>query len=104
MRPIVQISLDLTSIDEALETAALALRAGVDWLEEILALGGGMGDNLSCTDMIAAAKWLGDLGCDFVIHHLPKLYPIFFRQQNTYQFPQHFLHKSYRDNYRHKRL
>lgn len=31
--PIVQISLDLTSIDEALETAALALRAGVDWLE-----------------------------------------------------------------------
>ena len=33
MRPIVQISLDPTSIDEALETAALALRAGVDWLE-----------------------------------------------------------------------
>ena len=33
MRPIVQISLDLTSIDEALETAEMALRAGVDWLE-----------------------------------------------------------------------
>ncbi|MEM7381902.1 MAG: orotidine 5'-phosphate decarboxylase / HUMPS family protein [Bacteroidota bacterium] len=33
MRPIVQISLDLTSIDEALETAAIALKAGVDWLE-----------------------------------------------------------------------
>jgi 3-hexulose-6-phosphate synthase len=33
MKPIVQISLDLTNIDEALETAALALRAGVDWLE-----------------------------------------------------------------------
>ncbi len=33
MRPIVQISLDLTNIDEALETASLALRAGVDWLE-----------------------------------------------------------------------
>lgn len=33
MRPIVQISLDLTDIDEALETATLALRAGVDWLE-----------------------------------------------------------------------
>lgn len=32
-KPLVQISLDLTSIDEALETAALALRAGVDWLE-----------------------------------------------------------------------
>ncbi|NLT70793.1 MAG: D-arabino 3-hexulose 6-phosphate aldehyde lyase [Verrucomicrobiaceae bacterium] len=33
MKPIVQISLDLTYIDEALETAALAMRAGVDWLE-----------------------------------------------------------------------
>ena len=33
MKPIVQISLDLTSIDEAVETAELALRAGVDWLE-----------------------------------------------------------------------
>jgi len=33
MRPIVQISLDLTSISEALETAQMAIRAGVDWLE-----------------------------------------------------------------------
>ncbi len=33
MRPIVQISLDLTSIEEAIQTAELALRAGVDWLE-----------------------------------------------------------------------
>jgi len=33
VQPIVQISLDLTRIDEALETAALAVRAGVDWLE-----------------------------------------------------------------------
>ncbi len=33
MPPIVQISLDLTGIDEALSTAATALRAGVDWLE-----------------------------------------------------------------------
>lgn len=33
MKPIVQISLDLTNIDEALETAAMALRAGVNWLE-----------------------------------------------------------------------
>src|SRR5262249_12512434 len=31
--PIVQISLDLTSLDEALETAAVAVDAGVDWLE-----------------------------------------------------------------------
>ena len=33
MKPIVQISLDLTTIEEALETAELAMRAGVDWLE-----------------------------------------------------------------------
>src|SRR6202046_5024752 len=33
MDTIVQISLDLTSIPEALETARLAIRAGVDWLE-----------------------------------------------------------------------
>src|SRR6187549_1481417 len=31
--PIVQISLDLTNIDEALDTAAIAVEAGVDWLE-----------------------------------------------------------------------
>ena len=33
MDTIVQISLDLTSISEALETAHLAMRSGVDWLE-----------------------------------------------------------------------
>lgn len=33
MKTIVQISLDIVNIPEALETAALALRAGVDWLE-----------------------------------------------------------------------
>jgi 3-hexulose-6-phosphate synthase len=33
MKPIVQISLDVVSIDEALSTAEMALRAGVDWLE-----------------------------------------------------------------------
>jgi 3-hexulose-6-phosphate synthase len=32
-RPIVQISLDLTTIDEALDQARKAVRAGVDWLE-----------------------------------------------------------------------
>ena len=31
--PIVQLSLDLTSIEEALDTAAIAVEAGVDWLE-----------------------------------------------------------------------
>src|ERR1700752_5189636 len=138
MKPIVQISLDLTNIDEALETAALAMRAGVDWLEAgtpfILAEGlhgvkrlrevfpgvpivadlktmdGGyleammmakagathivvmaraheetlkcvvkagrdhgvkvMGDNLGCPDMIAGARMIEDLGCDFVVHHV----------------------------------
>lgn len=33
MKPVVQISLDIIDIDEALETAAMAMRAGVDWLE-----------------------------------------------------------------------
>ncbi len=33
MKTIVQISLDLTNIEEALETAEMAMRAGVDWLE-----------------------------------------------------------------------
>ena len=33
MQPIVQISLDVTTIEEAIQTAELALRAGVDWLE-----------------------------------------------------------------------
>jgi 3-hexulose-6-phosphate synthase len=31
--PIVQLSLDLTSLDEALDTAAIGVDAGVDWLE-----------------------------------------------------------------------
>src|SRR4051795_10700353 len=138
MRTIVQISLDIIDINEALETASLAIRAGVDWLEAgtpfILAFGmvgvaalrkefpkvpivadlktmdGGyleaemmakagathvvvmaraneetikcvvragkdynikvMGDNLGCNDMIAAAKMLEDLGCNYVIHHI----------------------------------
>ncbi|SHM74635.1 3-hexulose-6-phosphate synthase / 6-phospho-3-hexuloisomerase [Cyclobacterium lianum] len=138
MKPIVQISLDLTNIDEALETAALAMRAGVDWLEagtplilaeglhgvrklreafpdtpivadlktmdggyleaEMMARAGAthvvvmaraheetikcvvqagkdhgvkvMGDNLGCPDMVQGAKFLEDLGCDFIVHHI----------------------------------
>ena len=31
--PIVQISLDLTDLDEALRMAEMAIAAGVDWLE-----------------------------------------------------------------------
>src|SRR6266545_1697485 len=38
--PIVQISLDLTSLDEALDTAAIAVDAGVDWLGNAAAPGG----------------------------------------------------------------
>ncbi|MDB4511772.1 orotidine 5'-phosphate decarboxylase, partial [Akkermansiaceae bacterium] len=135
MKPIVQISLDLTNIDEALETAALARRAGVDWLEvgtplilaeglhgvralrdafpdvpviadlktmdggyleaEMMAKAGAthvvvmarahsetikcvvkagrdfgckvMGDNMVCPDMVEGAKFLEELGCDYVI-------------------------------------
>jgi 3-hexulose-6-phosphate synthase/6-phospho-3-hexuloisomerase len=139
MKTIVQISLDLTSIPEAIETARMALRAGVDWLEagtpliiaegmhgvralrqefgpdvpivadlktmdggwleaEIMAKAGAthvvvmaraheetikimvkggrdfgvkvMGDNLGCPEMVAGAKMLADLGCDYVIHHV----------------------------------
>ena len=33
MKTIVQISLDLTNIEEALKTSEMAIRAGVDWLE-----------------------------------------------------------------------
>jgi 3-hexulose-6-phosphate synthase len=33
MKPIVQISLDVVTVDEAVSTAEMALRAGVDWLE-----------------------------------------------------------------------
>src|SRR6478609_6574914 len=33
MEPVVQLSLDLTSIEEALHVAAIGVRAGVDWLE-----------------------------------------------------------------------
>jgi 3-hexulose-6-phosphate synthase/6-phospho-3-hexuloisomerase len=33
MKPIVQVSLDVTSIEEALHLAEIAVRAGVDWLE-----------------------------------------------------------------------
>ncbi|QNN23185.1 D-arabino 3-hexulose 6-phosphate aldehyde lyase [Planctomycetales bacterium ZRK34] len=33
MKPVVQISLDVTSRQEAVDTAAMAMRAGVDWLE-----------------------------------------------------------------------
>src|SRR6202163_620519 len=138
MKPIVQISLDITTSREALETAEMAMRAGVDWLEagtpliiaegmhgvralrerfpntpivadlktmdggyleaEMMAKAGAthvvvmaraheetircvvkagrdfgvevMGDNMVCEDMVAGARRLEDLGCDYVIHHI----------------------------------
>jgi 3-hexulose-6-phosphate synthase/6-phospho-3-hexuloisomerase len=138
VKTIVQISLDVTNIPEALQTARMALRAGVDWLEagtpliiaegmngvralrqefpgtpivadlktmdggwleaELMARAGAthvvvmaraheetlkcvvkagrdlnvkvMGDNLGCPDMVAGARLIEDLGCDFVIHHI----------------------------------
>ena len=138
MKPIVQISLDLDDIPEALDTAAMAMGAGVDWLEagtpliiaegmngvralrerfpdtpivadlktmdggwleaELMAKAGAthvvvmaraheetikcavkagkdfgvgvMGDNLACEDMVAGARYLEDLGCEYVIHHI----------------------------------
>ncbi len=138
MKNIVQISLDVIDIAEAIETACMARRAGVDWLEagtpliiaegmngvralrrefpdvpivaDLKTMDGGwleaklmaeagathvvvmerahpetvkcvvqagrdfglqvMGDNLGAPDMVAAARRLEDLGCDFVIHHI----------------------------------
>lgn len=138
MTPIVQISLDVVTIDEAVGTAEMALRAGVDWLEagtpliiaegmngvralrqrfpgvpivaDLKTMDGGyleaelmfkagathvvvmarahaetikvcvkagrdfgvkvMGDNLGCPDMVAGARMLEDLGCDYVVHHI----------------------------------
>lgn len=138
MQPVIQISLDLTNIAEAIRTAEMALRAGVDWLEagtplilaeglhgvralrerfpetpivadlktmdggyleaEMMARGGAthvvvmerahretilavlkagrdygikvMGDNLACEDMVAGARRLEELGCDYVVHHI----------------------------------
>src|SRR5688572_26174844 len=138
MRPIVQISLDVVTIPEALSTAEMALRAGVDWLEagtpliiaegmngvralrerfagvpivadlktmdggyleaEMMAKAGAthvvvmaraheetircvvnagrdfgvkvMGDNMVADDMVAASRWLEDLGCDYIVHHI----------------------------------
>jgi hypothetical protein len=29
-----------------------------------------MGDNLGCPDMVAGAKFIEDMGCDYVIHHI----------------------------------
>jgi 3-hexulose-6-phosphate synthase/6-phospho-3-hexuloisomerase len=46
------------------ETVKCVVKAGKDFGCKV------MGDNMICEDMVAGAKWLEDLGCDYVIHHI----------------------------------
>ena len=46
------------------ETIRCVVKAGRDYGVKV------MGDNLACEDMVAGAKWLEELGCDYVIHHI----------------------------------
>ena len=46
------------------ETIKIVVKAGRDLGIKV------MGDNLGAPDMVAAAKRLEDLGCDYVIHHI----------------------------------
>ena len=46
------------------ETIRCVVQAGKDLGVEV------MGDNLGSDDMVAGAKRLEDLGCDYVIHHI----------------------------------
>ncbi|MBS1576155.1 MAG: D-arabino 3-hexulose 6-phosphate aldehyde lyase, partial [Bacteroidetes bacterium] len=46
------------------ETIKCVVKAGKDFGVKV------MGDNLGCEDMVAAAKWLENLGCDYIVHHI----------------------------------
>jgi 3-hexulose-6-phosphate synthase/6-phospho-3-hexuloisomerase len=46
------------------ETIKCVVQAGKDFGGKV------MGDNMACEDMVAAAKLLEDLGCDFIVHHV----------------------------------
>jgi 3-hexulose-6-phosphate synthase/6-phospho-3-hexuloisomerase len=46
------------------ETIKVVVQAGKDFNVQV------MGDNLAAEDMVASARRLEDLGCDFVIHHI----------------------------------
>jgi 3-hexulose-6-phosphate synthase/6-phospho-3-hexuloisomerase len=46
------------------ETIRCVVKAGADFGIKV------MGDNLGAEDMVAAAKWLEELGCDFIVHHI----------------------------------
>ena len=46
------------------ETLRCVVKAGRDFGCKV------MGDNLGCPDMVAGARMIEDLGCDYVIHHI----------------------------------
>ena len=46
------------------ETIKCVVQAGRDYDIKV------MGDNLGCPDMLEAARWLENLGCDYVVHHI----------------------------------
>ena len=46
------------------ETIRCVVQAGQDFGVKV------MGDNLGCEDMVAGARRLEELGCDFIIHHI----------------------------------
>jgi 3-hexulose-6-phosphate synthase/6-phospho-3-hexuloisomerase len=46
------------------ETIKCVVKAGRDFGAKV------MGDNLGCPDMVEAARWLEELGCDYVVHHI----------------------------------
>ena len=59
MKPVVQLSLDLTSISEAVSTASIAVESGVDWLE--------VGTPLIISDGMGAVKELRSIYPDIPI-------------------------------------
>lgn len=46
------------------ETIRCVVKAGKDFGVKV------MGDNMVSPDMVAGARWLEELGCDYVIHHI----------------------------------
>jgi len=46
------------------ETIRCVVKAGADFGVGV------MGDNMACEDMVAGARRLEDLGCDYVVHHI----------------------------------
>ena len=46
------------------ETVKCVVQAGRDFGVKV------MGDNMVCPDMVGGARWLEDLGCDFIVHHI----------------------------------